>query len=176
MKLTSLKLSPQSPGLVRFPPRIPDYKADPLICSWLCMCLSEMQVAAHAGATRGQCEHITGQPCHILRSRLRVSHRKPAHPGEEKAPTCWPVVGLQFSSVQSCPTLQPHGLQHARPPCPSPSPGAYSNSCPLSRGCHPAISSSVVPFSSGLQSFRTEGYFYSLLSSFVFSTFSIVKK
>ena len=41
-----------------------------------------------------------------------------------------------------------HGLQHARPPCPSPTPGAYSNSCPLSRWCHPAISSSVVPFSS----------------------------
>ena len=59
---------------------------------------------------------------------------------------------VQFSSVaQSCPTL-PHGLQHARPPCPSPTPRVYSNSCPSSRGCHPAISSSVIPFSSCPQS------------------------
>ena len=48
---------------------------------------------------------------------------------------------------------QLHGLQHARPPCPSPAPRAYSNSCPLKRWCHPTISSSVVPFSSHLQSF-----------------------
>ena len=55
----------------------------------------------------------------------------------------------QFSSVaQSCPTLQPNGLQHARPPCPSPTPRACSNSCPLSWWCHPTISASVVPFSS----------------------------
>ena len=53
-----------------------------------------------------------------------------------------------FSSVhsvtQSCPTLRPHGLQHTWPPCPSPTPGVYSNSCPLSQWCHPTISSSVV--------------------------------
>ena len=49
--------------------------------------------------------------------------------------------------------LWPHGLQHARLSCPSPTPGVYSNSCPLSRWCHPIISSSVVPFSSCLQSF-----------------------
>ena len=55
---------------------------------------------------------------------------------------------LQFSSVaQSCPTLQPHESQHARPPCPSPTPGVHSNSHPSSRWCHPAVSSSVVPFS-----------------------------
>ena len=60
---------------------------------------------------------------------------------------------FQFSSVaQSCPTLQPHELQHARPPCPSPSPGVHSDSLPLSQWCHPAISSSVVPFSSCPQS------------------------
>ena len=53
----------------------------------------------------------------------------------------------------------PHGLQHARPPCPSPTPGAYSNSCPLSGWCHPAISSSVAPFSSRLQSFPASGSF-----------------
>ena len=59
-----------------------------------------------------------------------------------------------FSSVaQSCPYLRPHGLQHSRPPCPSPTPRAYSNSCPSLWWCHPTISSSVIPFSSCLQSF-----------------------
>ena len=56
-------------------------------------------------------------------------------------------------------SLQPHGLQYARLPCPSPAPGAYSNSCPLSLWCHPTISSSVVPFSSCLQSFPASGSF-----------------
>ena len=51
------------------------------------------------------------------------------------------------TSVQSLSQLQPHGLQHTRPPCPSPTPGVYSNSCPLSQWCHLTISSSVVPFS-----------------------------
>ena len=55
--------------------------------------------------------------------------------------------------------LRPHGLQHARPPCPSPTRRVYSNSCPLSRWCHPTISSSVVPFSSPLQSFPESGAF-----------------
>ena len=60
----------------------------------------------------------------------------------------------QFSSVAKLrPTLQPHELQHARPPCPTPIPGVHPNSCPLSQWCHPAISSSVVPFSSCPQSF-----------------------
>ena len=67
---------------------------------------------------------------------------------------------IQFSSfTRSCPTLQPHGLQHARPPCPSQTPWAYSNSCPLSQWCHPTISSSVVPFSSRPQSFPATGSF-----------------
>ena len=65
-----------------------------------------------------------------------------------------------FSSVtQSGPTQWHHGLQHARLPCPSPTSGAYSNSCPLSQWCHPTISSSVVPFSSHLQSFPASGSF-----------------
>ena len=59
----------------------------------------------------------------------------------------------QFSSVtQSCPTLQPHELQHARPPCPSPTLGVHPDSCPSIQWCHPAISSSVIPFSSCPQS------------------------
>ena len=56
-------------------------------------------------------------------------------------------------------SLRPRGLQHARPPCPSPTPRVSSNSCPLSRWYHPTISSSVVPFSSHLQSFPVSGSF-----------------
>ena len=74
------------------------------------------------------------------------------------------TVSVQtFSSVQfSCSvmsnSLQSHGL-HARPPCPSPTPGVYSNSCPLSQWCHLTISSSVIPFSSCPQSFPASGSF-----------------
>ena len=85
----------------------------------------------------------------------------------------WPVLEMLFwqnpkagllSSVQfSCSvvpdSLGPHGLQHARYPCPSPSPGVYSKSCPLSWWCNPTISPSVIPFSSRLQSFPTSGSF-----------------
>ena len=60
---------------------------------------------------------------------------------------------VQFSCSVLSNSLRPHGLQHARPPCPSTTLGAYSNSCPLSRLCHQTISSSVVPFSFYLQSF-----------------------
>ena len=72
--------------------------------------------------------------------------------------------GFLFSSVQfSCSvvsnSLWPHGLQHARLPCPSTTPGACSNLCPLSQWCHPTISSSVVPFSSCLQSFSASRSF-----------------
>ena len=63
-------------------------------------------------------------------------------------------TSYQFSLVTVVSdSLRAHGLQHARPPCPSPTPRVYSNSCPLSLWCHPTISSSVVPFSSCLQSF-----------------------
>ena len=66
----------------------------------------------------------------------------------------------QFSSVaQSCPTLRPHEPQHARPPCPSPTPGVCPNPCPPSQWCHPTISSSVVSFSSHPQSFPASGSF-----------------
>ena len=66
----------------------------------------------------------------------------------------------QFSSVtQSCQTLWPHGPQYTRPPCPSPAPRVYPNSCPLSQWCHPTISSSVSPFFFCLQSFPASGSF-----------------
>ena len=68
---------------------------------------------------------------------------------------------IAFSSVtQSCPTLcDPHGLQHARLPCPSQTPGVHSDSRPLSQWCHPAISSSVIPFSSCPQSLPASEFF-----------------
>ena len=69
------------------------------------------------------------------------------------------MTKTQFSRSVVSISLRPHGLQHARPPCPSPTPRAYSNSCPLSRWCHPMSSSSVTPFSSHLQSFPASGAF-----------------
>ena len=66
---------------------------------------------------------------------------------------------VQFSRLVVSDSLRPHRLQHARPPCLSPTPGPYSNSWPLSRWCHPIISSSVMPFSSHLQSFPASGSF-----------------
>ena len=57
------------------------------------------------------------------------------------------ICSVQFSRSVMSDSLWPYGLQHARPPCPSPTPGVYSNSCPLSRWCHPDISSSFFPFS-----------------------------
>ena len=66
---------------------------------------------------------------------------------------------VQFSYSVMSNSLQPHGLQHARPPCPSPTPRVYPNSCPLSRWFHPTVSSSVIPFSSCLQSFPASGSF-----------------
>ena len=65
---------------------------------------------------------------------------------------------VQFSHSVVSDFLCPHGLQHERPPCPSPTPGVYPNSCPLSWWCHPTITSSVVPFSC-LQSFPASGCF-----------------
>ena len=68
------------------------------------------------------------------------------------------LVSVQFSSVVSD-SLRPHESRHARPPCPSPAPRVYSNSCPSGQWCHPAISPSVVPFSSCPQSLPASGSF-----------------
>ena len=70
-----------------------------------------------------------------------------------------PSFSVQFSSSVMSNSLRPHGLQHTRLPCPSATPGACSNSCPLSQWCHPTISSSIIPFSSYLQSFPASGSF-----------------
>ena len=77
--------------------------------------------------------------CHLFRARI--------------------ISSVQFSHSVTSSSLQPHEPQHARPPCPSPTPRVYPNSCPLNRWCHPTISSSVIPFSSCPQSFPASGTF-----------------
>ena len=69
------------------------------------------------------------------------------------------INSVQFNHSVVSDSLRPHGLQHARPPCPSPAPRVYPNSCPLSLWCNPTISSSVIPFSSCPQSFPASGSF-----------------
>ena len=72
---------------------------------------------------------------------------------------CPSHMHIKFSRSVQSDSLQPHESQHTRPPCPSPTPGVYSNSCLLSQWCHPAISSSVIPFSSCPQSLPASGSF-----------------
>ena len=72
---------------------------------------------------------------------------------------CIHATSVQFSCSVMSDSLRPHESQHARPPCSSPTPGVYPNPCPSSRWHHPTISSSVVPFSSGPQSFPASGSF-----------------
>ena len=84
----------------------------------------------------------------------RVGHDWSDLAAEAAAMECY-----QFSYSVVSDSLPPHESQHTRPPCPSPTPGVYSNSCPSSRWCHPAISSSVVPFSSCPKSLPASGSF-----------------
>ena len=72
---------------------------------------------------------------------------------------CLKLISVQFSHSVISDSLWPHGLQHTKHPCPSPTPWVFSDSCPLSRWCHPTVSSSVIPFSSHLQSFLASGAF-----------------
>ena len=87
----------------------------------------------------------------------------PCHRGEELCGVICtlriPMKSVQFSHSAVSDSLWPHGLQHTRPPCPSPAPGVYSDSYPLSWWCHPSIWSCVIPFSSCLQSFPASGSF-----------------
>ena len=85
--------------------------------------------------------------------------KKLSHPSVLNQYTFFILSSVQFSSSVVSDSLWPHEPQHARPPCPSPTPGVYSNSCPLSQWCHLTISSSVIPFSSCLQSFPASGSF-----------------
>ena len=92
-----------------------------------------------------------------------MSHGKDTYRWENWKPSrlafVFAISSVQFSCSVMSDSLQPHELQHARPPCPSPSPRIYSNSCPSSQWCHPAISSSVIPFSSFPQSLPASGSF-----------------
>ena len=105
--------------------------------------------------------HLPGL-CNLRRniSELFMSHgglrHQPAWEGIFEG-----ISSVQFSLSVVSSSLRPHESQHARPPCPSPTPGVYSNSCPSSQWCHPPISSSVIPFSSCLQSFPASGSFLS---------------
>ena len=72
---------------------------------------------------------------------------------------CSTLIIVQFSYSVTSDSLRPHGTQHTRPPCPSPTPRVYSNSCPMSQWCHPTISSSIIPFSFCLQSSPASGSF-----------------
>ena len=86
--------------------------------------------------------------------------------GHKESDTVW-FSSVQFSCSIMSYSLWPHELQHARPPCPSPTPRVHPNPCPSSQWCHPTISSSIVPFSSCPQSFPTSG---SLQMSQLFSS------
>ena len=88
---------------------------------------------------------------------LQVVMLSPIVKTKERPLTLFSSVQFSHSVVSN--SLWPHGPQNARLPCPSPTPGVYPNSCPLSQRCHPTISSSVVPFSSCPQSFLASGSF-----------------
>ena len=91
------------------------------------------------------CENLSQLPC----SQNQLQEKE----------TTLQIPWVQFSCSVMSNSLWPHGLQHARLPCPSPTPRDYSDSCPLNRWCHPTILSSVVPFFSHLQSFPASGSF-----------------
>ena len=82
---------------------------------------------------------------------------------------------VQFSRSVVSDSLRPHESQHTRPPCPSPTPGVHSDSCPSSQWCHPAISSSVIPFSSYAQSLPASESWGILISTGTASKFKIIK-
>ena len=96
-------------------------------------------------------------PCFFSQSSRRVIGRESHFQCVDYLLTS--LLSVQFSPSVTSNTLRPHGLQHVRPPCPSPAPRAHTNSCPLSQRCHPTISSSVVPFSFCFRSFSASGSF-----------------
>ena len=93
------------------------------------------------------------------RTQIKVIQGKGEVHKEKQASSCPEkcISSVQFSHSVVSDSLQPHEPQHARPPCPSPTPGVHANSCPSSRWCHPAISSSIVPLSSSPQSLTASG-------------------
>ena len=127
-----------------------------------CHHIQEVLSLPHPGPSRA-CEPSLPSHMSSEQSWLNPPPKSAVPPLQNPDLGCHLSVGRLYSNVsapqtccsvnKSCPTLRPHELQHARLPCPSPSPRACSNSCLLSRWCHPIISSSVVPFSSHLHSF-----------------------
>ena len=121
-----------------------------------------------AGPSRGRCSKEVAFPDILGHQPLLQVWLLPVGLGKEHLSLGLYALGteedpelsaVQFSYSVMSHSLQPHGLQHTRPPCPSPTPGAYSNSCPSSWGCHLTISSSVIPFFSCLLSFPASGAF-----------------
>ena len=108
--------------------------------------------------SKDSCEITTEEYVHIASLRVHTLMDMSGQVTEHEDPVCsLPtsslLSSLQFSHLVMSNSLWPHGLQHTRPPCPSPTPRIYSNSCPSSLWCYPTISSSVIPFSSCLQFF-----------------------
>ena len=115
----------------------------------------------HLSASSPSDTRYSSSPCTLLSTLDWKSVISPESPGDDNlfSQVSDTVFFFSFSHSVVCDSLQPHGLQHARLPCPSPSPGACSNSCPLSQSCHPTTSASVIPYSSCLHSFLASGSF-----------------
>ena len=111
----------------------------------------------HVSTARGS-GSIPGQGSRILNAakKKRINNESKIKMASDFAINRWKTLFIHLAMSDS---LQSRGLQQNRLPCPLPSPGTYSNSCPLSQWCHPAISSSVIPFSSCLQSFSASESF-----------------
>ena len=136
------------------------------VCLYICMYfLTSYTTRAWNQKSLGKWEYLALRPW----STIQIFSSKRNHHSLEK----WLIPGLQQGTLEDLldkkaslvqpshsvmsNSLRAHGLQHVRPPRPSPTPEVYSNSCPLSRCCHTTISSSVIPFSSRLQSFWSTG-------------------
>ena len=98
-------------------------------------------------------------PIRMLFPRVNENFLHPSDENKQMIEISHQLHSVQFIHSVVSDSLWPHGLQHARLPCSSPTPGACSNSCPLNQWCHPTISSSVIPFSSCPQSFPASGSF-----------------
>ena len=129
---------------------------------WECMSMGESVVgpARVCEGMRGHVrawEYVCGcaRVCECVQEHLRASEGMWGH----VRPCMGVLSSVQFSHSVVSDSLRPNEWQHARPPCPSPTPGVHPNTCPLSWWCHPIISSSVVPFSSCAQSFPTSRSF-----------------
>ena len=131
-----------------------------MYCCWfiardILMCIN---VKRFIGQVWKETECQSFSPCG-LGSATFLAHGCVHQPRSSLNPVCWGflwrlhLLAMLFSHSVMSDSLRPHGLQHARLPCPSPAPGVCSNSCPLSWWCYPTISSSVAPFSSCLRCF-----------------------